>query len=90
MSDTAGGDRQKSIEYLSQEEVDTLSNRTTNSPITDIAVWNAIKKMPDIEAGSGELPESATRGCQKCGDEITEGDELQIAFGHFYHSRCVP
>lgn len=91
MSDTAGGGRQKkAIEDLTQEEVDTLTSRLLDRPITDVAVWDALRKMPDIEAGAGEIPESATKGCQKCGEEITEGDELTLAFNHYYHERCTP
>lgn len=89
--DTAGGGRQKkAIEDLTQEEVDKLSMDATENPVTSNAVWDALRKMPDSDAGAGELPHDAVRGCQKCGEEITEDDELQLTFGYFYHSRCVP
>lgn len=80
----------KQISELNQEEIDYLSSTATESPVTDIAVWSALKKLPDSDAGRGDLPIGAVKGCQVCEEAIEDDDELESRFGHFYHNRCIP
>lgn len=80
----------KMSDALNQEEIDNVSSELTDGVITDMAVWSAVRKLDDIEAGAGDLPKDAVRGCQKCGEEIAGEHNLAKAFGHFYHEGCIP
>mgnify|MGYP000241041966 CR=1 FL=1 len=73
---------------LTQEEIDTLVSELMREPQTSVAVVSAVRKLDDIEAGSGDLPESFEIGCQKCGEPIDDGDEYTTAFGYYYCRPC--
>jgi len=86
MSDTA-----ESVAYtLGQEETDLLTRHLLDTDVTDVAVARALKKLDDIEAGAGNLPENFRPACQKCGEQMKDGDMVGTAFGNFYHDGCVP
>lgn len=75
---------------LNQEEVDTLVSHVLDGLVYDTAVADAVKKLPDSEGGRGDVAPGLDFGCQKCKERISPSDdELQVAFGHFYHRRCV-
>lgn len=73
---------------LDQEEIDLLAAHLEDSEITSVAVWSALRKLPDGEYGAGELGDIRPY-CQKCGGMISEDEPQETAFGHFYHSNCI-
>jgi len=73
---------------LTQEEIDTLVGELMREPQTSVAVVSAARKLDDIEAGSGALPDGFDIGCQKCGEVIDDGDEYTTAFGYYYCRPC--
>lgn len=75
---------------LNQEQVDLLASHLENNLIYDVAVLEALRALPDIEYGRGEIPLDAPLGCQKCDESIDDDEMLVTAFGNFYHSGCVP
>ena len=79
---------QRSIDDLSQEETDTLVAELMREPQTSVAVVSAVRKLDDIEAGAGSLPDGFEIGCQKCGEAIAEGDSYTTAFGYYYCKPC--
>lgn len=56
------------LDRFSQEEIDEPSKHAADTPITRLAVYKAVKKLPDSEAGAGELPEgpSSTAETAEC------------------------
>lgn len=87
-SEAAVERERKSLDELTQEEKDTLVSELMREPQTSVAVVSAVRKIDDIEAGPGELPESFDVGCQKCNEPIEEGDEYTTAFGYYYCKPC--
>lgn len=75
---------------LTQEETDCLVAHLKRTEITDVAVANALKKLPDLDDGSGKWPDDWRPHCQKCDEEINDGEMMGTAFGCFYHGGCVP
>ncbi len=75
---------------LTQEQIDLTASHLAKSEITDVAVANTLKALPDIEDGANEFPEDWRPHCQKCDEEIVDGEMCGTAFGNFYHDRCVP
>lgn len=75
---------------LNQEQVDLLASHLTDTLIYDVAVLEALRELPDIEYGRGEIPLDVPLGCQKCKDEIYDEEMMGTSFGHFYHDGCVP
>lgn len=73
---------------LTQEEIDLLAAHLEDTEITDTAVWSALQKLPDIEAGRGEVGDVRPH-CQKCGAMIGADEGCKTAFGHFYHTSCL-
>ncbi|ELY73259.1 hypothetical protein [Natrinema pallidum] len=75
---------------LAQEQVDTTAVHLQESGIRDVAVLETLADLPDLEYGRGELPDEVVIVCQKCDDEIGDGEMMGAAFGSFYHDGCVP
>ena len=78
----------KPVGDLTQEDKDTLVSELMREPQTSVAVVSAVRKIDDIEAGAGELPESFDIGCQKCNEPIEDGEEYTTAFGYYYCRSC--
>jgi len=75
---------------LSQEETDTLAAFLEDQDLSDAALVSALRKLPDIEHGRGQLPAGFRPACHICGDEIeTDADGVR-AFGNYYHDDCTP
>ena len=81
---------QSNTTRLSQEETDLLANHLANTEITDAAVANALKKLDDLEYGAGVWPDDWLPYCHKCNECIEEDEMMGVAYGNFYHDRCVP
>ena len=77
------------IERLNQEEIDTLVGVLMDEPQTQVPVVSAVRKLDDIEAGPGELPDGFDIGCQKCDGVIGDGDEYTTRFGFYYCRSCI-
>ena len=75
---------------LSQEETDLLADHLAGTAITDAAVANALRKLDDLDYGAGRWPDDWRPYCHKCDGQIAEDELMGVAFGNFYHDRCVP
>jgi len=75
----------QSKQNLTQEETDELVGQLIETGTTKVSVFSAVRKLDDIESGAGEVPSGLSRVCQKCGEEIGDGEEWFTRFGHFYH-----
>lgn len=75
---------------LSQEEIDSTVSHLIETEITNVAVARALKRLDDIESGSGELPPDWRPYCKKCNEQLEDNEMVGIAFGNFYHDACVP
>lgn len=75
---------------LGQEHVDELSKLLEETPISTVALLEALELLPDLEYGRGERPLDVVIQCQKCDEAIEDGEMMGTACGHFYHDGCVP
>ena len=74
---------------LNQEEIDRLYSHLEDTLITEVAIADVMVKLPDSEAGAGDIIETLPIGCRKCGERIeqleTNGGQ---SFGYFHHVEC--
>lgn len=75
---------------LDQEQIDMLTAHLQTTTITDEAVGTALRDLDDIEDGAGNWPTDWRPHCHKCTEEIGESELMGVAFGNYYHKRCVP
>ncbi|PCR88630.1 hypothetical protein [Natrinema ejinorense] len=75
---------------LAQEQVDRTSLRLQECGVHDVAVLETLADLPDLEYGSGELPDEVAIICRKCDDEIGDGEMMGTHYGSIYHDGCVP
>lgn len=78
------------VRGLGQEETDLLTRHLLDTDVTDVAVARVLRKLDDIEAGAGNLPEEFRPVCKKCDEQMEDGEMVGTAFGNFYHDGCVP
>lgn len=75
---------------FSQQEIDRTAVHLQHSEITDVAVARMLKRLDDLEDGSGHLPNDWRPYCHKCNTQLEDTELVGIAFGNFYHDKCVP
>lgn len=81
---------QSSSTQLDQEAIDLTTRHLMNTEITDAAVGRALKYLDDLEPGAGQLPPDWKPYCHKCNEQMQDNEMVGIAYGNFYHDRCVP
>jgi hypothetical protein len=74
---------------LTQEQIDKLVSHLEEQEIQDVALFEAMERLPDLEHGKGEVADDVGGVCVLCDEPLTGDDEAGERFGKFVHISCA-